>query len=434
MNAEIDDSELIDPFTGQTFDKNKALDESLAYKTKMFKETNDMKYLKFTDAEKARQTEINERRSNQAILNYQSKNEVMTPVTTQRNTETNFISKVIQHKKTQRELLLDPNGPTTNVEVYRPLNQNDYRIIEQGNNYLASRKLPSEYRQGYNGLTYKQNTLRKYEHLPREYNHHRITQNMKAGIRQFNRLMVKNGLLDFQMGYNGKTLGKNHENLPNKQQRKEIQRKAIENFEKATLADQKEGILSFSKLRLTTQASNNLVKYNPSVLHNELNSTDTLYINQQPTLRRHTVGTDAYELLSKKYAMPQYDPLIKDFLKNYPSGEYGKKQFRLPVSDRLISFLKTQQNPEVRKGFEIDKKLNDNQYVYAKMSDNTYKVLNQDNQAVKLPTKLNNAKNNLSLKRNSQEPTRKTTTYHQSKRLTIEHSHNQQQQKRGRSI
>lgn len=271
-------------------------------------------------------------------------------------------------------------------------------------------------------------------HLPREYNYHRITQNMKAGIRQFNRLMVKNGLLDFQIGYNGKTLGKNHENLPNKQQRKEIQQKAIKNFEKAILADKKEGILSFSKLRLTTKASNNLVRYNPSVLHNKLNNTDTLFINQQPTLKRHTVGTDAYEVLSKKYAMPKYDPLIKDFLKNYPSGEHGKKQFRLPVSDRLISFLKTQQNPEVRKGFEIDKKLNDNQYVYTKMSNNTYKVLNQDNQAVKLPTKLNNAKNNPSLKRNPQEPTRKAIVYRQTKRLKIEHSHNKQQQKRGRSI
>lgn len=180
-------------------------------------------------------------------------------------------------------------------------------------------------------------------------------------------------------------------------QRKEIQQKAIKNFEKAILADQKEGTLSFSKLQLTTKASNDLVKYNPSVLHNELNNTDTLYINQQPTLRRHTIGTGAYEVLSKKYAMPQYNPLIKDFLKSYPSGNYSKIQFNIPVSSSLINFFKTQQNPEVRKGFDIDKKLKEGQYSYAKLA-NGYRIFDQNNQEV-----------SLGYKKHEQTPTRRTS-------------------------
>lgn len=183
---------------------------------------------------------------------------------------------------------------------------------------------------------------------------------------------------------------------------------AIENFEKATLAKQKAGTLSFSKLRLTTKASNDLVKYNPSVLHNELNNTDTLFINQQPTLRRHTVGTGAYELLSKKYAMPQYDPLIKDFLKSYPSGNYSKIQFNIPVSSSLINFFKTQQNPEVRKGFEIDKKLKEGQYSFAKSSDG-YRIFDKNNQEV-----------SLDYKKHEQTPTRRT-----SRRLEIKKNQNQ---------
>ena len=172
---------------------------------------------------------------------------------------------------------------------------------------------------------------------------------------------------------------------------------AIQNFEKATLADQKEGTLSFSKLTLTTPQARNLARYSPSVLHNELNNTDTLYINQQPTLRRHTVGTGAYELLSKKYAMPQYNPLIKDFLKSYPSGNYSKIQFNIPVSSSLINFFKTQQNPEVRKGFDIDKKLKEGQYSYAKLA-NGYRIFDQNNQEV-----------SLGYKKHEQTPTRRTS-------------------------
>lgn len=194
---------------------------------------------------------------------------------------------------------------------------------------------------------------------------------------------------------------------------------AIQNFEKATLADQKEGTLSFSKLTLTTPQARNLARYNPSVLHNELNNTDTLYINQQPTLRRHTVGTGAYELLSKKYAMPQYDPLIKDFLKSYPSGNYSKIQFNLSVSDCLINFLKTQQNPEVRKGFDIDKKLKEGQYNYAKLA-NGYRIFDQNDKEVILDKK--------------QEQTAKKH-FKQSKRLKIEHhTQSQQQNRKGPSM